>query len=496
MVNRTPLLPMVCVLLFMLPVSSARLLSAERIPVTTSSPEAREQFLKGQVLVDNLRLTDALPYFRKAVAADPDFALGHLYLAFSAPAVKDFFASLDRATALAPKASRGEQLWIASARAGAYGDGAGQLKALRDLVDLFPGDERARTLLGVAFFGQQDYIEGAKYLQQATDINPDFAPAYNQLGYAYMFTGRYPEAEKSFKRYTELLPHDPNPFDSYAEFLLSRGRFEESIAQYRKALSVNPQFVNSSMGIAANLMYENRHDAAREEVRGVLQRARNDGEKRFALFVLSVIDVDQEKIDDAVGNLEKEYAIAEKAGDGISMGADLLAMGNVLMHAGRAVEAKVRYDKSLAVTEGSRAAAEVKENARLAHHFNLSRVALAAGDLGTARREAAVFREGVEQKSNPFQMRQSHEIAGLIALAENDYARAADELQRANLRDATVLYRLALAYRGLGKPDAARDYCARAARFNSLPAYHFVFARKEAAKLLAELEEKANDGTR
>jgi tetratricopeptide (TPR) repeat protein len=492
-VNRLSLLVVVLFLTALVPIRSS---AAGKIPVTTDSPEAREQFLKGQLLVDNLRLTDASPYFAKAVAADPDFALAYLYVALTAPTTKEFFAGLDRAVSLASHASKGEQLWIAGTRAGAYGDGAGQLAAYRELADAFPDDERAQTLFGVVYFGRQEYSEGAKYLRKATEINPDFAPAYNQLGYAYMFTGNLTAAEQAFKRYTELLPHDPNPFDSYAEFLLSSGRFKESIVQYRKALEINPHFINSSMGIAAALMYQNDHEKARAEVRRVLSEARNDGEKRFAHFVLSVISADQGRTDDAVAQLQTEYGIAEKGGDGVSMGADLMAMGNVLANAGRADEARVKYEESLAAVEASAAAEEVKENARRAHHFNLAWAALARHDLETARKEADVFRAGVEEKSNPFQKRRVHELAGTIALEEKKFPSAVDELKLANQRDATVLYRLALAYQGLGKLEQAKEVCSRAAHFNPLPAYHFAFARKKAATLLAQLNEGGASGTR
>ena len=74
-------------LVIMVLCSLAITLAGEKIPVTTSSKEALAEFLEGRTLVDNLRLTDAIPHFQKAVAQDPGFALAHLYLAQTAPTV-------------------------------------------------------------------------------------------------------------------------------------------------------------------------------------------------------------------------------------------------------------------------------------------------------------------------------------------------------------------------------------------------------------------------
>src|SRR5438876_5814593 len=46
---------------------------------------------------------------------------------------------------------------------------------------------------------------------------------------------------------------------------LKMGRHAESIEMYRKALAADPHFNSSHVGIAANLMYQEKHDAARAE---------------------------------------------------------------------------------------------------------------------------------------------------------------------------------------------------------------------------------------
>src|SRR5262249_51168754 len=158
-----------------------------------------------------LRGGDARPHFQKAVAADPDFAMAWLQMAFTSPTNKEFFAALDQAVAHEATASEGERLQIQAAHAGVKSDPEGQGKLLEKLVAQCPQDERALTAIGNYRFARQDWQGAVESLQRAAEIAPAFTQPYNQLGYAYRFQGKFDEAEKAFKKYTELLPDDPNP---------------------------------------------------------------------------------------------------------------------------------------------------------------------------------------------------------------------------------------------------------------------------------------------
>jgi tetratricopeptide (TPR) repeat protein len=461
--------------------------AGKKIPVTTASKEALASFIEGRTLVDNLRLTDAYVHFQKAVERDPSFALAYLYRAQSAPSAKEFFADLSKAAELAPKATEGEKLWITGFRAGAYADPAKQKEIYRKLVEAYPDDERALTLLGIAHFGQFEFAEAARYLEKAVKVAPEFAPAYNQLGYAYRFLERYPEAEKTFSTYTRLIPNDPNPFDSYAELLLKTGRFAEAIVQYRKALAVDKFFANSYAGIAACLAYQGRHDAARDELHQAYDLARTDGERRAALFAEAIIDIDEGKTDQGLATLDRQYEIAEKINDPAAMSGDLALIANVYLENGQTDEARERFVKSNSLIQSSSLAAAVKENAALVHHFNLGRVALFRNDYDTAQEELKKFRQGSEAKKNTNQVRLAHELAGMIALRQEKFDAAIDELKQASDQNPYNLYRLAVAYHGKGQFQESREYCKRAAAFNVLPLANYAFIRVKAEKMLEAL---------
>ncbi len=457
--------------------------AAGKLPVTTASDEARKEFLQGRDLAERLLIQDSVQHFDKALSLDPNFAAAELGRATSSQTAKEFFDHLKKAVSLADKASEGEKLLILSTEAGANGDTVKQKEYLDKLVALHPNEERAHFNLGGYYFGQQDYAKAIEEYKKATELNPNYSTAFNILGYAYRQQGDYANAEQAFKKYIELIPNDPNPYDSYAELLLKMGKFDESIAQYRKALSIQPNFVNSHFAISANLMYQGKHDEATAELQKMTEKARSDGERRTALFGQVVVDVDAGRMDKALEDIDKEYAIAEKIGDVAAMTGDLQTKGTILLEMGKYAEAKEQFERLLKMTEGSTLSQEIKDNTRLFHHYNLATVALGMKDNAKAKAEAEEFRKGAEASKNPAQVRQSHQLLGMIALAEKDYDKAIAELQQTGQQNPQNFYRLCQAYQGKGDNARAKEFCGKAADFNSLPALNYAFVRTKARKM-------------
>jgi tetratricopeptide (TPR) repeat protein len=460
--------------------------SGGKIPVTSSSEEAKKEFLQGRDLVERLLAQDSIQHFDKAILLDPNFAVAELGRANAAQSAKDFFDHLKKAVSLSGKASEGEKLLILATEAGANGDVAKQKEYLDKLVALHPNDERAQFNLGGYYFGQQDYTQAIQHYKKATELAPTYSTAYNLLGYAYRQNVDYSNAEQAFKKYIELIPNDPNPYDSYGELLLKMGRFDDSITQYRKALSIDPNFIASHNGISADLLYKGKPDEATAELQQINDRARSDGERRTALVGMMIVDVDSGKLDKALEDIDKQYALGEKINDVAAMTGDLQTKGTILLELGKYDDAKAQFERLLKMTEDSSLSQEIKNNTRGFHHYNLASVALGKKDYPTAKAEAEEFRKGAEASRNPAQVKQAHQIAGIIALAEKDYAKAITELQQANDQNPQNLYRLCQAYQGKGDTAKAKELCAKAAGFNSLPLLNYALIRTKAQKMAAD----------
>ena len=457
--------------------------SQEKIPITTSFEEARQLYLQGRDANEKLRTVEAYALFEKAAAKDPSFALAYCGMANSANSNPEFFVALRKAVALSDKVSVGERLMIEGLNAGVKGDIDAQRKKWTELVETYPNDERALTLLGNFYFGNQDYPTAIKYLTKATEIAPNFTTPYNQLGYAYRFQGKYPEAEKTFQKYIELLPGDPNPYDSYGELLMKMGRFDDSIASYHKALKVDPHFTASMVGIANDQMFQGKGDGARKTLRKLLEVARNDGERRIALFWIAQSYVLEGKTQDAVRTVAEQRAIAQKSSDFAAQSGDAMRLGTILLHAEQLDGAAASFAESITLMNKASVPAEVKEANRRNNLFDTARVALKRGDLATAQAQAQDYQKQVEVRRIPFEVWQVHELLGMIALAQHQYDAALAELAQASNQNPRVLYLTAVVLQGQGDGQRARAAAQAVAEFNGLNA-SYVFVRPEAQKMV------------
>jgi len=458
-----------------------------KIPITTSCEEARDAFLKGRWLLDNLRITDAHSYFTVAVEADPHFALAHLRFANTAPTNQEFFEAFRRAIDMSADASEGEKLVIAAFEAGVAGEPETQRSKLEALVALFPDDERAHNLLGnFLFFNQQNYERAISSYRTAIDINPKFASPYNMLGYALRFVGDYPGAEKSFQRYTELIPDQPNPYDSYAELLMKMGRYDESITSYKEALAIDPKFVASYVGIGTNQMFMGQFEDARSTFSKVEENARNNGERRQACFWTAASYLHEGNFENAFAETQKLYDIAAETDDRGSMAGDLNLMGDIFLRAGRTDEATEKYHAQIDMIQSSDATKEVIEAITRNQKYDLARVALWKADLDAASGLANAYREEVASHNVRFEVQRTHELDGMIALAEGDMETALGHFEQANQQDPQIWLLKARTYAAMGDDESARSACERVINFNQL-SFNLAYVRNTARELLETL---------
>ena len=453
-----------------------------KIPITTSSDEALQDFFKGRELSENLLGQESLQYFEAAINKDPNFALARYYYALAQPTAKGFFNELEKAVTVADQVSEGERLWIEGFQAGVNGMSIKQREMYQKMCDLFPSDERAHGQFGNYYFGQQMFKEAIAEYEKAIQINPDYPQVYNQLGYSNRQLGNYGEAEKAFAKYTELIPNDPNPYDSYAELKMKMGQFEASIELYQKALEVNPNFVGSHVGIASNFNFLGEHQKAREQLETLLKIARNNGERRAAHFAMVISYVDEGNYEQALNELTLMYNIARETNDAPAIAADLVNMGNILYEIGKFDEAQKSYDMSVKTMRESGLEKEVIDNAERFYLYNTGRVALKKGNLKLSKDKCKQFMAAASEVKNTFQLWLAHELEGMIALSEKEYEKAIDELNQANQQNPYTFYRIAMVYEKMGDTENAQKFYERAATDNTLNSLNYAFIRTKASE--------------
>src|ERR1700676_2499687 len=118
------------------------------LPVTTTSPKARELYEKGMADYENLYLERCNDDWRAAVKEDPNLAVAWAWIAFNSSNPQEVSAAREKAKALAPKLTPAEQLmieWIAKVQ---EGDFIGGISAMNDLLEMYPKDKHLLYLAG------------------------------------------------------------------------------------------------------------------------------------------------------------------------------------------------------------------------------------------------------------------------------------------------------------------------------------------------------------
>ncbi|HLO08202.1 MAG TPA: hypothetical protein VK198_16260, partial [Terriglobales bacterium] len=139
--------------------------SSKTMPVTTSSPKARDLFDRALTDYENLYLERANIGWRAAVKADPNFAVAYVFIAYNSNDPAEAGAAREKAKLLAPKASPGERLliqWIAGAKENNF---IAAISGMNDLLEMFPKDKRLAYLAGNWLMGQNSYEQAQKTLE-------------------------------------------------------------------------------------------------------------------------------------------------------------------------------------------------------------------------------------------------------------------------------------------------------------------------------------------
>ena len=143
-----------------------------KIPITTTSDDARKEFLQGRDLAEKLLIQDSIQHFDKAISLDPKFALAELNRANVSPTGKEFFEHLKKAVSLSDKASNGEKLLVLGNEAGANGNPSKQKEYLEQLIAAYPNDERGHFNLGGYYFGQQEMTQASSTTRKQPNSPP------------------------------------------------------------------------------------------------------------------------------------------------------------------------------------------------------------------------------------------------------------------------------------------------------------------------------------
>jgi tetratricopeptide (TPR) repeat protein len=170
--------------------------------VTTSSLEALKAYPIGRR--DNMagRHAQAIPFFKKAIEIDPNFASAYNGLAASYQGVVGHDEDIRRATAkafeLRDRLAGRERMQIVSVYHSLMGNLEKAIEANQLYVRTYPNDATPRNNLAWMCLTAGDYQQAVQQATEGLRINPGIAVLYSNLGWSYRALGRYEEAKATF----------------------------------------------------------------------------------------------------------------------------------------------------------------------------------------------------------------------------------------------------------------------------------------------------------
>ena len=188
----------------------------------TDSSEAFEAYLRGRYYWSSyteVGLAKALECYKKAIKADPDYALAYTGIA-------DYY----------------NWLGVFGIRPFAETSAAAKQNAAK-AVELDSSSAEAYSALGFATVCHDfDWAVAEGQHRRAIEINSNYATAHHWYAFHLMMEGRFDESVEQMLRTRELDPISPSVLQALGWCYYHARRFDESIATFRSMLEAVPEF--------------------------------------------------------------------------------------------------------------------------------------------------------------------------------------------------------------------------------------------------------------
>jgi serine/threonine protein kinase/TolB-like protein len=230
----------------------------------TTDQEAYDLYLKGRYFWlnrDAANNTQAIAYFRQAVARDPAFARAHAGLALAYATLSVYVAgAIDSTMAL-------------------------QTASARRAIALDSTLADAQVALGLALELRLKFRDAKARYRAALALEPSNVMAHHALGFVHLITGRTDEAVVELRQASQLDPLAKSAGSAFAYALFFARRFRESEAASRRTLTIDSTFTLAISGLGFAQMFGGQPDSAvRTLERGMQLHPNSPGLRAPLLF--------------------------------------------------------------------------------------------------------------------------------------------------------------------------------------------------------------------
>ena len=210
------------------------------------------------------KASDALPYFKAALEANPKIDqywlsyidtlinLGHMDAARQVlQQGRNAGLKGDKVEGLEARLSGSNKAQldglVALYQQGKYQEAVVQGKVL---ADQFPNDHIIPNILGAAYSALGNTEAAIEHYNKAIKVKPDYAEAYNNLGNTLSVLERREEAISSYNKAIEIQPNYSEAYCNLGNILRVFGQVEKIENNYKKSLTLEPRGAEACFGLA------------------------------------------------------------------------------------------------------------------------------------------------------------------------------------------------------------------------------------------------------
>jgi serine/threonine protein kinase/tetratricopeptide (TPR) repeat protein len=391
--------------------------------VTTSSIEAYRLYAEGLGLHFQLKEVESIPLFEKAIEIDPTFAMALARLSIVHSNMgheKEAEEYGSRAVALADRLPLRERYYIEGNHYSSHQETWGRaIEAYEKALEIFPDQEAALNNAALRHSWLEQWEPCIAHGEELRRLQTKFISSYGNLANCYDQLGRFDEGRVAAEEILRREPDNSTAHRNLAFHLIRSGELDEAERHLERARSLAPASPWPTLGrwIVATMREErDRADAMAAEMAsstdpfwrfmGSANRATNDlyrGRSKEAMV----------RIENAAGVYQP----------GAYSGAARFAAAYLFLE---------KSELRRALEQAARAREEARGDQGEFDGLFVTAIAQARlGDHEAAAKTALELERRTEGIPGPTAVRRVHHLAGVLALARGDTARALEELKLA-----------------------------------------------------------------
>ena len=190
------------------------------LQIEPNHPDTNHNF--GILCINNNKLQIAIPFFKKALQADPKNV--------------QFQESLTNAEKLHQSTHIDSQI-ISLFNTQKYKEA---LSLANQAIQNNPNHAIGWKVIGTIKYIFKDYTNAVTCLQKALTLNPNDDDSHNNLGIVLNELGRLKESELSYRESIRLQPNNAETYNHLGTVLNKLGKLEDSLVSFKKAMQLKP----------------------------------------------------------------------------------------------------------------------------------------------------------------------------------------------------------------------------------------------------------------